>query len=155
MKIPCITLLVHLSIYYLISTWFLDDYFSADVDTYIIMPITYCSVLNPQSCSLHFILCFLNSYFGLLVTAAECVGLLSIPQGAWYCKYCQNMFEKEKFAELNANAIAAGRVPGVNPLEDITKRCIRIVANVEKYIGGGCVICRLSIYSFFLYTICI
>lgn len=77
----------------------------------------------------------------------ECVGLLSIPQGAWYCKYCQNMFEKEKFAELNANAIAAGRVPGVNPLEDITKRCIRIVANVEKYVGGGCVICRVDQFS--------
>ncbi|XP_057781874.1 uncharacterized protein LOC131000121 [Salvia miltiorrhiza] len=77
----------------------------------------------------------------------ECVGLSNIPQGIWYCKYCENMFEKEKFAENNANAIAAGRVPGVDPLEDITRRCIRIVANVEKYIGGGCVICRVDEFS--------
>ncbi|KAL1544099.1 hypothetical protein AAHA92_20995 [Salvia divinorum] len=77
----------------------------------------------------------------------ECVGVLSIPQGIWYCKYCQNMFEKEKFAENDANAIAAGRVPGVDPLEDITRRCIRIVANIEKYIGGGCVICRVDEFS--------
>ncbi|KAG6417658.1 hypothetical protein SASPL_119842 [Salvia splendens] len=53
---------------------------------------------------------------------AECVGLPNVPQGIWYCKYCQNMYEKEKFAENNANAIAAGRVPGVDPLEDITRR---------------------------------
>ncbi|KAG6436134.1 hypothetical protein SASPL_101018 [Salvia splendens] len=52
----------------------------------------------------------------------ECVDLLNIPQGIWYCNYCQNMFEKEKFAENDANAIAAGRVPGVDPLEDITRR---------------------------------
>ncbi|XP_041991516.1 uncharacterized protein LOC121742447 [Salvia splendens] len=77
----------------------------------------------------------------------ECVGLPNVPQGIWYCKYCQNMYEKEKFAENNANAIAAGRVPGVDPLEDITRRCIRIVGNFEKYIGGGCVICRVDEFS--------
>ncbi|KAL0293128.1 UNVERIFIED_CONTAM: Increased DNA methylation 1 [Sesamum radiatum] len=70
----------------------------------------------------------------------ECVGLSAIPQGIWYCKYCQNMFEKEKFAEPDANAIAAGRVPGVDPLEAITQRCIRVVATLEPEIGG-CALC--------------
>ncbi|KAL0283237.1 UNVERIFIED_CONTAM: Increased DNA methylation 1, partial [Sesamum radiatum] len=65
----------------------------------------------------------------------ECVGLSAIPQGIWYCKYCQNMFEKEKFAEPDANAIAAGRVPGVDPLEAITLRCIRVVGTLEPEIG--------------------
>ncbi|KAL0418263.1 UNVERIFIED_CONTAM: Increased DNA methylation 1, partial [Sesamum radiatum] len=71
----------------------------------------------------------------------ECVGLSAIPQGIWYCKYCQNMFEKEKFAEPDANAIAAGRVPGVDPLEAITQRCIRVVGTLEPEIGG-CALCR-------------
>ncbi|KAL0460741.1 UNVERIFIED_CONTAM: Increased DNA methylation 1, partial [Sesamum latifolium] len=71
----------------------------------------------------------------------ECVGLSAIPQGIWYCKYCQNMFEKEKFAEPDANALAARRVPGVDPLEAITQRCIRVVGTLEPEIGG-CAICR-------------
>ncbi|KAL0416002.1 UNVERIFIED_CONTAM: hypothetical protein Slati_3432100, partial [Sesamum latifolium] len=72
---------------------------------------------------------------------AECVGLSAIPRGICYCKYCQNMFEKEKFAEPDANAIAAGRLPGVDPLEAITQRCIRVVGTLEPEIGG-CAICR-------------
>ncbi|KAL0390589.1 UNVERIFIED_CONTAM: Increased DNA methylation 1 [Sesamum calycinum] len=66
---------------------------------------------------------------------------LSYSQGIWYCKYCQNMFEKEKFAEPDANAIAAGIVPGVDPLEAITQRCIRVVVTLEPEIGG-CALCR-------------
>ncbi|KAL0390587.1 UNVERIFIED_CONTAM: hypothetical protein Scaly_0415800 [Sesamum calycinum] len=66
---------------------------------------------------------------------------LSYSQGIWYCKYCQNMFEKEKFAEPDANAIAAGRVPGVDSLEAITLRCIRVVGTLEPEIGG-CALCR-------------
>lgn len=81
----------------------------------------------------------------VLVTVAECVGLSSIPKGTWYCKYCRNMFEKEKFEENNVNAIAAGRVPGSDPLEEITRRCIRIIGNFETNAVGGCVICRSSI----------
>ncbi|KAL0291905.1 UNVERIFIED_CONTAM: hypothetical protein Sradi_7009800 [Sesamum radiatum] len=65
---------------------------------------------------------------------------LSYPQGIWYCKYCRNMFEREKLAEPDANAIAAGRVPGVDPLEAITQRCIRTVETFEPDIGG-CAIC--------------
>uniref|UniRef100_A0A5B6ZWC6 PHD-type domain-containing protein n=1 Tax=Davidia involucrata TaxID=16924 RepID=A0A5B6ZWC6_DAVIN len=69
-----------------------------------------------------------------------CVSLPSIPNGTWYCKYCQNMFQKEKF-ERNANAVAAGRVAGIDPIEQITKRCIRIVVTPEAEVGG-CVLCR-------------
>ncbi|KAK9279234.1 hypothetical protein L1049_012912 [Liquidambar formosana] len=71
----------------------------------------------------------------------ECIALPSIPTGTWYCKYCQNLFQKEKFVERNANAVAAGRVAGVDPIEQITKRCIRIVKTPEAEVGG-CVLCR-------------
>ncbi|XP_057955697.1 uncharacterized protein LOC131149343 [Malania oleifera] len=71
----------------------------------------------------------------------ECVSLPSIPQDTWYCKYCENMFQKEKFVERNANAVAAGRVAGVDPIEQITKRCIRIVKAPDSELGG-CVLCR-------------
>ncbi|KAG8371246.1 hypothetical protein BUALT_Bualt13G0067700 [Buddleja alternifolia] len=73
---------------------------------------------------------------------SECVGVTSIPEGKWYCKYCRNMFEQAKFAERDANAIAAGRVAGVDPLEDITRRCIRIVGTFPSADIGGCAICR-------------
>ncbi|KAJ0084226.1 hypothetical protein Patl1_30553 [Pistacia atlantica] len=71
----------------------------------------------------------------------DCVSLLGIPKGAWYCRYCLNMFQKEKFVERNANAKAAGRVPGVDPIAQITNRCIRIVETPETELGG-CVLCR-------------
>ncbi|KAL0436960.1 UNVERIFIED_CONTAM: hypothetical protein Sradi_0403900 [Sesamum radiatum] len=77
----------------------------------------------------------------LLPVESQCVGLPAIPRGISYGKYCQNMFEKEKFAEPDANALAAGRVPGVDPLEAITQRCIRVVGTLEPGIGG-CAICR-------------
>ncbi|CBI35420.3 unnamed protein product, partial [Vitis vinifera] len=50
------------------------------------------------------------------------------------------MFQREKFVEHNANAVAAGRVSGVDPIEQITKRCIRIV-NPEAEVSA-CVLCR-------------
>ena len=52
------------------------------------------------------------------------------------------MFQKEKFVERNANALAAGRIAGVDPLEQITKRCIRVVKTAEADVGG-CALCRL------------
>ncbi|XP_044481777.1 uncharacterized protein LOC123208372 [Mangifera indica] len=71
----------------------------------------------------------------------DCVSLPAIPKGAWYCRYCQNTFQKEKFVEHNANAIAAGRVLGIDPIAQITNRCIRIVGTPETELGG-CVLCR-------------
>ncbi|XP_065866066.1 uncharacterized protein [Euphorbia lathyris] len=71
----------------------------------------------------------------------ECLSLPKIPAGKWYCKFCVNNFQKEKFVERNANAIAAGRVAGVDPIEEITRRCIRIVKTLDSDFGG-CVFCR-------------
>ncbi|KAB1227407.1 Chromodomain-helicase-DNA-binding protein 4 [Morella rubra] len=71
----------------------------------------------------------------------ECVPLPRIPTGTWYCRYCQNLFQTEKSVERNANAVAAGRVAGVDPIEQITKRCIRIVKTPEVDFGG-CALCR-------------
>ncbi|CAK9157701.1 unnamed protein product [Ilex paraguariensis] len=72
----------------------------------------------------------------------ECASLSSIPRGKWFCKYCQNMFQRERFVEHNANAVAAGRVSGVDPIEQITKRLIRIVKNPEEAEVIACVLCR-------------
>ncbi|KAH9671029.1 PHD-type domain-containing protein [Citrus sinensis] len=71
----------------------------------------------------------------------ECASLSSIPQGDWYCKYCQNMFERKRFLQHDANAVEAGRVSGVDSVEQITKRCIRIVKNLEAELSG-CLLCR-------------
>ncbi|KAI3447531.1 hypothetical protein Pfo_004196 [Paulownia fortunei] len=72
----------------------------------------------------------------------ECASLSSIPRGKWYCTYCHNMFQRERFVEWNANAVAAGRVSGIDSIEQITNRCIRIVKNPEEAEVIACVICR-------------
>lgn len=41
---------------------------------------------------------------------------------------------------MNENALAAGRVSGVDPIEDISRRCIRIVGNIGAEVSG-CVLC--------------
>ncbi|KAE9616715.1 hypothetical protein Lal_00034270 [Lupinus albus] len=71
----------------------------------------------------------------------DCVPLPCIPSGTWYCKYCMNIFQREKYVEHNANALAAGRVAGVDPLEQIHQRCIRIV-KAGEFDNDGCVLCR-------------
>ncbi|KAI4322336.1 hypothetical protein L6164_022041 [Bauhinia variegata] len=75
----------------------------------------------------------------------DCVPLSSIPTGTWYCKYCQNLFQKDKYVEHNVNAVAAGRIAGVDPLEQINQRCIRIVNNLKDQ--GGCALCRSHAFS--------
>lgn len=42
--------------------------------------------------------------------------------------------------EQNANARAAGRVLGIDPIEQITNRCIRIM-NTGEVDFGGCALC--------------
>ncbi|KAK8561991.1 hypothetical protein V6N13_148875 [Hibiscus sabdariffa] len=76
----------------------------------------------------------------------ECASLPTIPRGRWYCKHCQNMFMREKFVEHNANALAAGRILGVDAIEQITSRCIRIVKNFEAELSG-CALCRACDFS--------
>ncbi|KAL9268018.1 Increased DNA methylation 1-like protein [Drosera capensis] len=76
----------------------------------------------------------------------ECASLEGIPRGKWYCPYCQNMFHRESFVAYNANAIAAGRVSGADPIKEISKRCIRIVNDFETD-PTACVLCRVPDYS--------
>ncbi|XP_020588807.1 uncharacterized protein LOC110030435 [Phalaenopsis equestris] len=76
----------------------------------------------------------------------ECVGLSSIPNGDWYCQYCENLHQKEKHLAHNDNAIAAGRVAGVDPIEQIMTRCIRIVTTPEND-AGACALCRQHAFS--------
>ncbi|XP_045803126.1 uncharacterized protein LOC123896792 [Trifolium pratense] len=70
----------------------------------------------------------------------DCVPLPCIPSGTWYCKYCQNNFQMESNVQRNVNALAAGRIAGVDPLEQISRRCIRIVKSVAVD-HGGCALC--------------
>ncbi|KAF3659648.1 putative UDP-glycosyltransferase 73C4-like [Capsicum annuum] len=79
--------------------------------------------------------------------SSECASLSTIPRGKWYCKYCESMLQREKFAEHNANALAAGRVSGVDSIEQITNRCIRSVKNAEEAEFIACVLCRAYDFS--------
>ncbi|CAD5188849.1 unnamed protein product [Musa acuminata subsp. malaccensis] len=75
-----------------------------------------------------------------------CVGLPSIPVGDWYCQYCINLHQRERSVACNDNAIAAGRVAGVDPIEQIFKRSIRIVTTSQTD-AGGCAFCRSHDFS--------
>ncbi|PHT89889.1 hypothetical protein T459_05002 [Capsicum annuum] len=77
----------------------------------------------------------------------KCASLSTIPRGKWYCKYCESMLQREKFVEHNANALAAGRVSGVDSIEQITNRCIRSVKNAEEAEFIACVLCRAYDFS--------
>ncbi|KAJ0260155.1 Acyl-CoA N-acyltransferase with RING/FYVE/PHD-type zinc finger domain-containing protein [Hirschfeldia incana] len=72
----------------------------------------------------------------------ECAYLPSLPSERWSCKYCVNMIEREKFVENSANAVAAGRVRGVDAIAQITTRCIRIVSSLVSELPSVCVLCR-------------
>ncbi|KAJ7947899.1 putative Acyl-CoA N-acyltransferase with RING/FYVE/PHD-type zinc finger domain [Quillaja saponaria] len=76
----------------------------------------------------------------------DCVPLPCIPSGTWYCRYCQNVFQKDKYVEHNANALAAGRIVGVDSLEQINQRCIRFV-KTRKADHDGCALCRSQDFS--------
>ncbi|KAF3620697.1 hypothetical protein FXO37_33141 [Capsicum annuum] len=54
---------------------------------------------------------------------------------------------REKFAERNANALAAARVSGVDSIEQITNRCIYFVKNAEEAEFIACVLCRAYDFS--------
>ncbi|KAM7254763.1 hypothetical protein ACFE04_020004 [Oxalis oulophora] len=81
-----------------------------------------------------------------ILCCCYCVSLPDIPLGDWYCQYCLSVFENDKFEEHNANAFAAGRVAGEDSIEQITKRCIRIVKNIEAELTG-CALCRAHDFS--------
>ncbi|WVZ82993.1 hypothetical protein U9M48_030186 [Paspalum notatum var. saurae] len=68
-----------------------------------------------------------------------CVGLSEVPS-EWYCDNCSNLVQKEKALALNKNAKAAGRQAGVDSIEQIMKRAIRIVPISDDL--GGCALCK-------------
>ncbi|XP_074588899.1 uncharacterized protein LOC141844801 isoform X1 [Curcuma longa] len=76
----------------------------------------------------------------------ECIGLSNVPKGDWHCRYCQNLHQREKCLSSNMNAIAAGRVAGVDPIEQIFKRCIRIVTTTLTD-DSSCSLCRCHDFS--------
>ena len=77
-----------------------------------------------------------------------CAGLSSLPSERWSCKYCVNMIEREKFVDSNLNAVAAGRVRGVDEIAQIATRCIWIVSSFVSELPSVCVLCRwISIFS--------
>ncbi|EXC24900.1 Chromodomain-helicase-DNA-binding protein 4 [Morus notabilis] len=70
----------------------------------------------------------------------RCINLPSTSTGTWYCQLCENQYSNVKYVEHNANARAAGRVLGIDPIEQITNRCIRIM-NSGEVDFGGCALC--------------
>ncbi|KAL5660455.1 hypothetical protein ACJX0J_027580, partial [Zea mays] len=68
-----------------------------------------------------------------------CVGLSKVP-AEWYCDSCRNLVQKEKALAKNKNAKAAGRQAGVDSIEQIMKRAIRIVPISDDL--GGCALCK-------------
>lgn len=76
----------------------------------------------------------------------ECVGLSASLEGAWCCRYCENRQQRESCLAYNNNAIAAGRIEGVDPLEQIFTRSIRIATTPETGFGG-CALCKLHDFS--------
>ncbi|KAD3337562.1 hypothetical protein E3N88_33082 [Mikania micrantha] len=74
----------------------------------------------------------------------ECAGETSIPHGKWYCQYCEHAL---RFVGKSANALAAGRVSGIDPMEQIMTRCIRIIKHSENIDLIACVLCRCNDFS--------
>ncbi|KAL5211167.1 hypothetical protein ABZP36_022014 [Zizania latifolia] len=68
-----------------------------------------------------------------------CVGQSGVPS-EWYCDNCNNLVQKEKALAENKNAKAAGRQAGVDSIEQIMKRAIRIVPISDDL--GGCALCK-------------
>ncbi|OEL34538.1 Increased DNA methylation 1 [Dichanthelium oligosanthes] len=76
----------------------------------------------------------------------ECVSLFGTPKGSWSCRYCENRQQRESCLAYNNNAIAAGRIEGADPLEEIFTRSIRIATSPETGFGG-CALCKLHDFS--------
>uniref|UniRef100_A0ACD5XXA6 Uncharacterized protein n=1 Tax=Avena sativa TaxID=4498 RepID=A0ACD5XXA6_AVESA len=68
-----------------------------------------------------------------------CVGLSEVPS-EWFCDNCSILVQKEKALAANKNAKAAGRQAGVDSIEQIMKRAIRIVPISDDL--GGCALCK-------------
>lgn len=75
----------------------------------------------------------------------ECLHLRSIPQGKWYCIYCEK--EKRRMQDAsNSDVFAAGSTDGVDPLKQTEQRCVRIVEPLAVS-ETECFLCRRCQYS--------
>lgn len=72
----------------------------------------------------------------------ECVDLTAVPKGTWCCRYCETRQQRESSLAYNHNAIAAGRIDGIDSMEQIFTRSIRIATTPETGFGG-CALCKL------------
>ncbi|XP_051152448.1 uncharacterized protein LOC127266298 [Andrographis paniculata] len=77
----------------------------------------------------------------------ECASLSSVPRGKWHCIYCQNIFQRERYLEQNANTVVAERGLDTGSGEQITNRCTRIAKNQGDEEIIACVICRCVGFS--------
>ena len=91
---------------------------------------------------LGFFCCYSKELLFCFCIYLVCAYLPSLPSERWSCKYCVNMIEREKCVESNPNAVAAGRVRGVDAIAQITTRCIRIVSSLASELPSVCVLCR-------------
>ncbi|KAL8168206.1 hypothetical protein V2J09_009705 [Rumex salicifolius] len=70
----------------------------------------------------------------------ECASLTHQPRGKWFCRYCESAFERDRYVQWNVNAVAAGRVSGVDPIKQISNRSIRMVKDFKDD-ATSCYLC--------------
>ncbi|XP_020549540.1 uncharacterized protein LOC105161480 [Sesamum indicum] len=78
---------------------------------------------------------------------AECASVSSVRCDKWYCTYCEKMFRRERYAERNVNAVAAGRAPGGDPIAQLTGGSTSMVKDLEEAEVIACIICRCHDFS--------
>ncbi|KAK4432495.1 Chromodomain-helicase-DNA-binding protein 4 [Sesamum alatum] len=80
----------------------------------------------------------------------ECASLSSVPGAKWYCTYCEKKFRRERYVEQrNVDAVAAGRVPGADPIAQLIGGSISMVKHLEEAEVIACIICRCHDFSTF------
>ncbi|KAI3687860.1 hypothetical protein L1987_81563 [Smallanthus sonchifolius] len=60
------------------------------------------------------------------------------PLEKWFCKYCKDSMKC--LGSISNDVVSA--ISGINQLEDVVKRCIRIVDNTNKHDLVACSLCR-------------
>ncbi|KAJ0476673.1 putative histone acetyltransferase chromatin regulator PHD family [Helianthus annuus] len=74
----------------------------------------------------------------------ECILDTWRPLEIWFCKYCKDSMKR---SESYLNDVAGLTVSGLNPIEEVEKRCIRIIDNPNKHDLVACSLCRSYEFS--------
>ncbi|KAL8216954.1 hypothetical protein R6Q57_023791 [Mikania cordata] len=69
----------------------------------------------------------------------ECILETRAPFEKWFCKYCQVSM---KCLGSIFKYVVGGTVSGINPIEEVVNRCVRIIENSNKHDLVACVLCR-------------